>query len=224
MSQDSLIQELKIEVRRAVLGLRAHPRASRVLNGDASAEELGFYYRTAYVAVREAPALLYESSTSVREQRGSPVLADLLAAKVGDETGHHHWLHDDLSTIGQPLDGPTGPAAQAYVAISRQLIGLSGESFLGTAYVLESLSLECAGTAARNLAAQEAIPGLRTGSPAGLTFFHSHHDADVAHVEELEGVIRSAVHDPRAASYVLLAARMTATLYADFFGASTKNR
>ncbi len=217
MEPDQLIVSLRREVRRGVTGMHEHSGARRVLLGQASSHEYATYLRTAYVAVEQAPSLLRASSDAVRDQGGPDALADLLASKVAEESGHREWLRDDLGFIKQPEHGPTTRAGQAYVNMSRELIALCGASFLGTAYVLESFSVECAGEAARNLTASGVIAGLRPGSRQGVTFFSAHFDADVGHIEALEKVIRAAA-DARAASYMLLAARMTATLYADFFG------
>jgi pyrroloquinoline quinone (PQQ) biosynthesis protein C len=214
---------LQREVDLAVHRLQHHQYASQVLDGTASAETLAGYYVTAYEAVRNAPSFLRQSHDQLRQNGGHPELIALLGRKVHEESGHDQWLLSDLTAIGYPperVDGPrAAPAAALYNSFHQQVIAMRGEAFLGSAWILESLSLRCAGVAATNLRLRSGIAGLAADSAAGLRFLLSHHDADTGHVAELAGMLGRLVTEPAARDYVLLSARFTATVYADFFAA-----
>jgi Iron-containing redox enzyme len=214
-----LLSCLQAWVDRAVERLHAHPQASRVLDGTAPADTLARYYATAYDTVREAPNLLRRSHDTLKRKGGHPELIALLGSKVEEERGHDRWLADDLAAIGYP-HGPgswprAAPAAALYNSFHQHITGLRGEAFLGTAWVLESLSLRCAGVAADNLRARGSIAGIANG----VSFLASHHDADVGHVAQLAAAIERCVIEPSAQDYVRLCAAFTASVYPDFFAA-----
>lgn len=218
----TLLNELEHEVERAIRRLRDHGAARAVLLGTASAETLACYYVSAFDTVQRAPALLHQSHTQLRTDGGHPELVELLHQKSLEENGHHHWLADDLAAIGFPLGHEKTPkasrAATLYGLFHEQVIPLNGHAFLGTAWVLESLAMRCAGEAAKCLQAHGDIAGLTPSSTAGLSFLYRHQEEDVGHVAELARVIDAYVTSESAQHYVLLCARFTATIYADFFG------
>lgn len=220
-SQTSLIPRLQTSVAFAIERLEQHPVASRVLAGKADALELASYYVTAHAAVTHATEFLQGSADALRRSGRSPELATLLAAKAGEESGHDAWLADDLAAIGYPLGHRNtplpAPAARAYRDFHRSLIPVSAEAFLGTAYVLESLAIHCAGRASEQLRKSARIAGLEKQSLAGLSFLTSHAEEDQGHVAELEAVLADHLQDPESQAYVLLCAEFTATLYAQFF-------
>jgi hypothetical protein len=212
---------LQQEVDGAVQRLQQHRHASQVLDGTASAGTLASYYMTAYEAVRHASSFLRQSHDRLRQSGGHPDLIALLGRKADEESGHDQWLLSDLAAIGYPaecVDGPrAAPAAALYNTFHQHVVALRGEAFFGSAWVLESLSLRCAGVAARNLQLRSHIPGIGPDSTAGLRFLLGHHDADVGHVAELARTLDRLISEPAARDYVLLCARFTATIYADFF-------
>lgn len=209
-----LTDSLQFELERAVERLHAHPRAGRVLDGTACAAVLARYYMTAHLTVREAPVLLRRAHASLLRSGAAPELIALFARKVAEETGHDRWLENDLAAIGHPLQRISAPAAELYNTFHHRVTALSGEAFLGTAWVLESLSLRCAGVAAQNLRSKANI----TGIAQGLSFLSSHYEADSDHVAQLTAAIERCVTQPAARDYVRLCARFTATVYPDFFG------
>jgi hypothetical protein len=215
---------LQREVDGAVRCLQQHRYASQVLEGTASAATLASYYVTAYEVVRHAQAFLRQSRDQLCEDGGHPELIALLGRKVQEESGHEQWLLSDLVAIGYPPDHVerprAAPAAALYNTFHQQVIALRGEAFLGSAWILESLSLRCAGVAAANLRLRSGIPGIDTESSAGLRFFVGHHVADTDHVAELAHMLDRCVTEPSARDYVLLCARFTATIYPDFFAAA----
>jgi hypothetical protein len=215
---------LQHEVDGAVHRLQQHRYASQVLEGTACAATLAGYYVTAYEVVRHAQAFLRQSRDQLCADGGHPDLIALLGRKVEEESGHEQWLLSDLIAIGYPpehVERPhAAPAAALYNTFHQHVIALRGEAFFGSAWILESLSLRCAGAAAANLRLRSGISGIGAESSAGLRFFVGHHDADSDHVAELAHMLDRLVTDPTARDYVLLCARFTATIYADFFAAA----
>lgn len=221
---EALSASLQQEVEDAVRRLHQHRYASQVLEGTASAATLAGYYMTAYEVVRHASSYLRASHDQLCRSGGHPELIALLARKADEETGHDQWLLSDLAAIDYLPERGDGvraaPAAALYNSFHEQVIALRGEAFFGSAWVLESLALRCAGVAARNLQRRARIPGIGPDSAAGLRFLISHHDADVGHVAELARTLDRLITDAAARDYVLLCARFTATIYADFFASS----
>lgn len=218
---EPLSTKLDAAVKNAEARLREHPDASAVLTGQASASALAAYYVTTREAVAEADKFLRQSHEQLARDAGPEALIELLAAKAVEESGHHHWLTEDLAALGYPPTSAAtpvpGPAAAAYNAFHRTLIPISGMGFLGTAYVLESLAVRCAGKAADNLRKSGRIPGLAPGSDRGVRFFTSHSAEDVGHVSALASALDQHVTRASDRAYILLCARFTATVYPDFF-------
>jgi pyrroloquinoline quinone (PQQ) biosynthesis protein C len=146
-----------------------------------------------------------------------PVLAELLVQKAGEETGHERWLLADLRNLGWSAERveatPLAPAVAAYVAWNRFTTEAgSPTAFLGTAYVLESLSVVRAGVAVEALLARGTIPNIRKA----VTFLRGHAGADIEHIAELAAVLRS-LTDPEEQRAVVLSARTTRALYTGLF-------
>jgi pyrroloquinoline quinone (PQQ) biosynthesis protein C len=144
-------------------------------------------------------------------------LADLLLRKASEERGHERWLLADLKNLGWPArrveDSERSPAVDAYIAWNRYT-ALSGvpTAFLGTAYVLEYLSVHRAGRAVERLLAANTIPNIHKA----VTFLRGHGAVDGDHVAELRSVLRS-VTDREEQSALLLSARTTRVLYTGLF-------
>lgn len=216
----SLIERMTAEVDFAERRLHEHERSRLVLQGTASPSDLASFYASVHAAVAHATPLLQRCNEKIVSEGRSPALSQLVREKVLEEAGHEAWVAADMEVIGFALGAPgtpaAAPAAHAYVRTNYNLIDLCGPSFLGTAWILESLSIRCAGLAAKNLQRAGLIPGLRPDSNQGVSFLSLHHDADTRHVRELEQVA-TLLTDRAAQDYMVLSARLTATLYADFF-------
>ena len=90
--------------------------------------------------------------------------------------------------------------------------GRRAPAFLGTAYVLEYLSVQRASRTVERLLARDAIPNIRKA----VTFLRGHGGADGDHVAELAAVLRS-LTDPEEQAALLLSARTTRALYTGLF-------
>jgi pyrroloquinoline quinone (PQQ) biosynthesis protein C len=146
-----------------------------------------------------------------------PALAELLLQKAQEERGHERWLLADLKNLGwtreQVEQTPPCPAVLAYVAWNRFTAEAgSPTAFLGTAYVLEYLSVYRANGAVERLIQHGAIPHVRKA----VTFLRGHGGADISHVAELNTVLL-ALEDPREQAAIVLSARATHALYLGLF-------
>jgi pyrroloquinoline quinone (PQQ) biosynthesis protein C len=211
------MEALEYEARTLVEALDANPAARSLFEGRIGADRYVYYLVQTYHYVRWTTPLLSDAGLRMKQLGHHPELAELLLRKASEERGHERWLLADLKNLGwsaervERVEG--SPAVNAYIAWNRYT-ALSGEptAFLGTAYVLEHLSVQRAGRAVERLLAARLIPNIRKA----VTFLRGHADADVDHVAELASVFRS-LKDVQEQSALLLSARITRALYPGFF-------
>ncbi len=146
-----------------------------------------------------------------------PELAGLLLQKATEERGHERWLLADLKNLGSSREEVERtepcPAVLAYVAWNRFTAEAgSPTAFLGTAYVLEYLSVYRASGAVERLIQHGAIPHIRKA----VTFLRGHAGADLSHVAELNTVLLR-LEDPREQAAIVLSARATRSVYLGLF-------
>ncbi|MFL5357951.1 iron-containing redox enzyme family protein [Archangium sp.] len=212
---------LEREARMLVETLDAHPAARRLFEGSIDAADYAHYLVQTYHYVRWTTPLLTEASYRMERLGQHPRLAELLLRKAAEERGHERWLLADLKNLGWPAGrakgAKRGPAVDAYIAWNHYTT-LSGvpAAFLGTAYVLEYLSVQRARGSVEHLLAANTIPNIRKA----VTFLRGHADADSHHVAELASVLRS-LTEPEEQSALLLSARITRALYTGFFSEKT---
>ncbi|WP_437756175.1 iron-containing redox enzyme family protein [Sorangium sp. So ce1389] len=226
MTTDTLdwIATLDQEVAALLARLDADPAARRLYDGTATAAEYASFLEQIYHYVRwtrplcaRAGARLGGRCTGDPGERGAAdargILAALLLRKAEEESGHEQWALDDLAALGRDPEvrAEPAPATQAYIAWSRYTAEAGApEAFLGTAYVLEALSVHRAADVAARLVARARIPGIA----GAVRFLQGHADADQGHVRELAGLLAT-IPCPAAREAILLSARVTRTLYPD---------
>ena len=216
-TQTDWMDTLEDEACTLVEELKGHPAARRLIDGSIDAGSYAHYLVQTYHYVRWTTPLLAEAGHRMKRMGWHPQLAELLLQKSAEERGHERWLLADLKNLGWPAERVEGaeqsPAVIAYVAWNRYTT-LSGvpAAFLGTAYVLEYLSVQHASKTVERLLAANAIPNIRKA----VTFLRGHGDADGSHVAELASVLRS-LTDPREQSALRLSARTTRALYTGLF-------
>ncbi len=216
-----LVEDLKREVDRCVRAIEALPTGRALIAGTVSTESYLVYLATARVAVAKAEDFLVAAADQLAAEGGAPELVALLRDKAQEEKGHVKWIDRDSRELGaraSDLHGPRpSPAGAVYVDFHESIrrVAGSGAGFLGSAYVLESLSKRLAGQVAANLRAHATDPALRAGK--GLLFLRGHHAEDQAHVAELERALERHVTRPQDCAWIALCARFTATVYPGFF-------
>ena len=211
------MRALEQEARALVAWLDVDPRARRLFEGTLDAGGYAAYLVQTYHYVKWTTPLLALAGRRLKRMGRHPVLAELLVQKAAEESGHERWLLADLRNLGWSAERvertSPSPAVEAYVAWNRFTTEAgSPTAFLGTAYVLELLSMLRAGVAQEALLARGAIPNIRKA----VTFLRGHAGADVEHIAELAAVLRS-LADPEEQKALVLSARTTRALYAGLF-------
>lgn len=218
---------LEHEARMLVETLNKHPIARRLFEGSTDTEAYAAWLVQTYHYVRWTTPLLGHAGRRLQQLGRHPKLAELLLQKFSEEQGHEQWLLADLKNLGwthQKVEQfEPSLAVDAYVAWNRFTSEAgSPTAFLGTAYVLEYLSVHRAGMAAERLLEHDAIPHIRKA----VTFLRGHAGADGEHVAELVAILRK-LTDPEEQDAILLSARTTRALYVGLFsdeGSAAPNR
>ena len=209
--------KLACEARGLIKNLDEHPMAQRLFKGIIDSNSYARWLVQTYHAVRWTSPLLKKAGRRLKRLGRHPQLAELLLQKTNEERGHERWLLADLRNQGWTLEqverSKPSPAVVAYVAWNRftSEVG-SPTAFLGTGYMLESLSVHRAGVTVEKLLERGAIPNIRKS----VTFLRGHAGADGGHVAELTAVLRT-LTDPAEQADILLSARTTGVLYSGFF-------
>ncbi|AUX39973.1 heme oxygenase [Sorangium cellulosum] len=220
------ITPLDHEVTALLTRLDTDPAARRLYDGTATAEGYSAFLEQIYHYVRWTRPLCAHAGARLaarcvgdpgdtRAADGRGILAALLLRKAEEESGHEQWALDDLAALGRDpevvMRAEPAPATRAYIAWSRYTAEAGApEAFLGTAYVLEALSVHHAGDAAARLVARGRIPGIA----GAVRFLRGHADADQGHVRELAELLAT-IPCVEARAAILLSARVTRTLYPD---------
>ncbi|MBK9261707.1 MAG: iron-containing redox enzyme family protein [Polyangiaceae bacterium] len=212
-----LVQRLDSVVSDLLDSLDVHPAARRFLAGDVDTDEYAAFLEQTYLYVRHTRPLLRRAGERLGMLRRAPTLARLFLQKADEEDGHEKWLVADLEAIDRPIDERMPPdpshAVAAYVAWNQfQVEAGSPLGFLGTAYVLESLSQARAGLTAENLVKKNRIHGI----DQGVSFLKGHADADEHHIDLLRRVL-GVVSLPADRDSIALSAAVTTALYLGMF-------
>ena len=211
------ITALENEARTLLMELETQPAARRLFEGRVDAEAYALYLVRTYHYVRWTTPLLAEAGQRMKTQGRHVGLGELLLRKAAEEHGHERWLLADLKALGWSAERvertDPGPAVIAYIAWNRftSRVGRP-EAFLGTAYVLEYLSVHRASQAVRGLLAADTIPGIRKA----VTFLRAHGGEDIGHVAELTELL-GPLRDREEQSALLLSAHLTRVLYRGLF-------
>lgn len=216
-SRGDWVVALEREACALVETLDTDPAARRLFDGSIDSEAYARYLAQTYHYVRWTTPLLESAGARMQRLGLHPTLAELLLSKSEEERGHERWLLADLRNLGWTAEcveaTPPCDAVKAYVAWNQYTtrVGVP-TAFLGTAYVLESLSVRRAGDTVERLLSAGRIPNIHKA----VTFLRGHGDVDGSHVEELAAVLRS-LDDPEEQPALIHSARTTRLLYPGFF-------
>jgi pyrroloquinoline quinone (PQQ) biosynthesis protein C len=216
-TQTQWTQALEHEARTLVEELDTIAAARRLFDGSIDTRQYVDWLIQTYHYVRWTTPLLEQAGRRMKRLGWHPALAELLLQKAAEERGHERWLLADLKNLGcerqQVEQTAPCPAVLAYVAWNRFTAEVgSPTAFLGTAYVLEYLSVYRATGAVDRLIQRDAIPNIRKA----VTFLRGHAGADISHVAELNTVLLS-LKDPQEQAAIVLSARATRALYLGLF-------
>ncbi|HZH78107.1 MAG TPA: iron-containing redox enzyme family protein [Archangium sp.] len=212
------ISALEHEARTLLEELDAHPEARRLFDGSADKDHYVHYLIQTYHYARWSTPLLAEAGRRMKRQGRHSRLGDLLLQKSDEERGHERWLLADLRNLGWSAERVErqvpNAAVTAYVAWNRFTSRCGRpEAFLGTAYVLEYLSVHRARQSVERMLAANTIPNIRKA----VTFLKAHGTADEKHLAELTSLLTPLV-DREEQAALLLSARTTRVLYLGLFG------
>lgn len=213
---------LESEARTLLEELDAHPEARRLFDGSIDKDRYVHYLLQTYHYARWTTPLMAEAGRRMKRLGLHSRLGDLLLRKSDEERGHERWLLADLRNLGWSAERVErqmpNPAVTAYVAWNRFTSRCGRpEAFLGTAYVLEYLSVHRASQSVERLLATHNIPNIRKA----VTFLKAHGTADERHVEELTSLL-SPLMDREEQAALLLSARTTRVLYLGLFAEGTR--
>lgn len=216
---NSLVESLDLSVSDLLDALARHPTARRLVAGDVTTNEYAAFLQQTYLYVRHTRPLLRRAGERLMTMRRAPTLARLFLQKADEEDGHDKWVQADLAAIDRPLDEnnapPASTAVAAYIAWNHFQVEAGWPlGFLGTAYVLESLSRAHAGTTAENLVKKNRIPGIQNG----VRFLNGHAEADEHHIDMLRRVL-GVVSQSSDVEAIALSAAVTTSLYLGMFTA-----
>ncbi|RUO88825.1 heme oxygenase [Corallococcus sp. AB018] len=211
------LDSLRHEARMLVHELDATPGVRRLFEGRIRQDDYVDYLIQSYQYVRWSEGFFTESGERVHREGRNPALAELLFQKAHEERGHEQWLLKDLKALGWTEErverAPICTAVRAYVEWNR-FTTQSGvpTAFLGTAYVLEYLSVNRAPGSVDRLIAESGIANI----DKAVLFLKGHGAADGDHVADLETELRK-LTSPAEQNALILSARTTRTLFPKFF-------
>ncbi|HEX8701430.1 MAG TPA: iron-containing redox enzyme family protein [Myxococcaceae bacterium] len=216
-TQTEWTQALEHEARTLVEELDAIPSAQRLFEGRIDTQGYADWLIQTYHYVRWTTPLLQQAGRRMKRLGWHPALAELLLQKAQEEQGHERWLLADLKNLGWSREEveqtPPCPAVLAYVAWNRFTAEAgTPTAFLGTAYVLEYLSVYRASGAVERLIQHGTIPLIHKA----VTFLRGHAGADISHVAALNTVLLQ-LEDPHEQAAIVLSARATRALYVGLF-------
>jgi hypothetical protein len=213
---DDFVRTLEHDSRAWIDGIHPSSYLGRILHGDASLDEYTRFLVVTYRYVGWSGVLLAATAEGVQRGGRYPWLLGVLNAKAREEGSHDRWALSDLKALGRGATvaktKPIPTAVDAYVQWSLTLAQDGSPAFLGAAYTLEFISMHRAKVTAENLCARAAIPNIQNA----VSFLEGHGDADVGHIEEMNGLLRS-ITDPEDQAAILLSAAVMRTLYPRFF-------
>lgn len=209
----TIIRDLEHEVDLLIRGMEENPATASMRNGSASLATYRAFLTETFHYVRWTQPLLLRAGHRLRDLGKQPEMAALFMAKSEEEFGHEKWALDDLKALGVEeedirLSGPCS-AVEAYVAWNRFMVdGTYPTGHLGTAYVLEALSVRGAQLAVDNMVRTGLIPNIKNA----VGYLTGHAEADEGHVSVLAELI-ACLKNPAELEAILASARVTRITY-----------
>lgn len=217
MKKSALVETLNQEVELLLAGLDANPVAKRMFEGTLErGDYIGFLTET-YHYVKFTQPLLARAAERLDELGKQPEMATLFRQKSEEENGHDAWAMHDLKELGcDPEDvvyRTPSAAVQAYIAWNQYMVESDNPTgYLGTAYVLEALSVHRAFKAVDSLKRTKKIPNIDDA----VVYLTGHGEADGGHVQALAYML-SKITDPMEIEMIAASARVTRLTYLGLF-------
>lgn len=207
-----LIYQLDQEVQKLLTALDNNPSARRLYEGIPAGTEYEDFLIQVYKYVLNTRPFLARAAEVLVSRNQHPELAYLCAHKATEEEGHEEWALADLNERGVSKDvvdrTPPAVGVDIYNNWHISMIEKSPLVILGTACILESLSVQRAGETARNLTERSGIRAVR--------FLTGHDEADGGHVSHLKASLEQ-VHDPLEQALIVRTAAVVRVAYVHLF-------
>ncbi|MGC6328644.1 AMP-binding protein [Rhizorhabdus sp. FW153] len=188
------------------------PQIRAGLAGNISRATYSAYLAQAYHHVRHTVPLMQEARARLGHR---PALVAALDEYIEEETGHEHWILNDIAALGEDPQravalGPS-PATKAMVDHAYRTIREGNPaSFFGMVYVLESTSIALASQGADALRTSLNLPS------TAFSYLQSHGALDQDHMRFFQGLMDS-IEDPDDATAIIAMADRIFDLFGALF-------
>jgi long-subunit acyl-CoA synthetase (AMP-forming)/pyrroloquinoline quinone (PQQ) biosynthesis protein C len=171
------------------------------------------YLAEAYHHVKHTVPLLRETLAHLPHDKAW--LKDVLQDYIDEETGHEHWILDDIANAGGDADAVAtsqpAPATAAMVDFAYHYIRHRNPiGFFGMVFVLEGTSIQLASRGAQALMSALQLP------PNCFSYLTSHGALDLDHMDFFRTVVNR-INDPKDQAAIIDMAKNMFTLFANVF-------
>jgi pyrroloquinoline quinone (PQQ) biosynthesis protein C len=192
--------------------LLAAPAIADCLAGRVTRARYVAFLRQAYHHVKHTVPLLEACGRRFGGERAA--LRNAIAHYIAEETGHEHWILDDLRACGDDAEDarrtPPALATELMVAYVYDYIArVHPAGFFGMVHVLEGTSSALATRAAQSIARALGLP------PCAFTYLASHGALDQEHVRFFADTVNAMT--PEEQEHVVHVAKRVYRLYGDIF-------
>jgi long-subunit acyl-CoA synthetase (AMP-forming)/pyrroloquinoline quinone (PQQ) biosynthesis protein C len=207
-----LFDRLVLRTLPARAGLLRVPQIRAGLAGNISRATYSAYLAQAYHHVRHTVPLMQEARARLGHR---PALVAALDEYIEEETGHEHWILNDIAALGNDPQraialGPS-PATKAMVDHAYKTIREGNPaSFFGMVYVLESTSIALASQGADALRTSLNLPS------TAFSYLQSHGALDQDHMRFFQSLMDS-IEDPDDAAAIIAMADRIFELFGALF-------
>lgn len=209
----NFFERLQNETTREREALYQVPLIADGLQGNISRETYIAYLEQAYHHVKHTLPLLMAAGSKIEDEK--EWLRPVFAEYIGEETGHEHWILNDITHAGGNADKvrsgkPSLPVelmtAYAYDLVNRR----NPVGFLGMVFVLEGTSIAIATKAAK--AIQDSLH-LKKDC---FSYLLSHGALDISHMHFFEKTVNR-ITDQQDQADIIHTARVIYYLFAEMF-------
>ncbi len=193
--------------------LFAVPQIKDGLAGRISRDTYIAYLTEAYHHVKHTVPLLRETLKHLPTDKAW--LNDILQSYIDEETGHEHWILDDIANAGGDANAVANSQPRAATAAMvdfayRFIRDRNPIGFFGMVYVLEGTSIQLASQGAQALMTALRLP------PNCFSYLTSHGALDVSHMEFFQSIMNR-ITSPQDQDAIIEMAKTMFGLFADVF-------
>ncbi len=209
----SVYERLVYETGPARTRFMAVPILQRALRGNIERDDYLAFLGQAYHHVSHTVSLLANCRERLPARLGW--LRAAMDEYIEEETGHEHWILDDIHAAGGDADAARDsaplPATELMVAYAYDLVNRRNPvGFLGMVFVLESTSVQLASRAASVIRDSLALP------EQAFRYLTSHGSVDQEHIAFFQKLVNR-LDQSEDQDAVMHSAKMFYRLYGDIF-------